>query len=403
MVDNFANIRKEVVCLAFILSIVLTGCSDVHKQSTDDFIAIDITKKYPQKELILQVFFDVEYIALETNDDFVTQGFVLSIGKDLMIVKNYFNDGDIFIFDRTGKGLSKINRKGQGAEEYISISDIEIDEANNELFVNVNKRILVYDLNGRFLRSLPSKEGSSYGSIREFDRENLICHDNSFALEEETDKSPFIILSKQDGSILTDIPIHAQIAIPEQKRINHNEIIVVFYGQRFPSVSAIPYYNNWILTTFSSDTVFSYSPDRRMIPLMVRTPSIESKDAESFLYPVILTDRYYFLRTVSIEPEARGTNITDTRVYYSNTNLMYDRQEKTICEYTVINEDFTNEVIAGFSERKANNEIAFWQILEDHELVDAYGKGQLRGQLKEIAAGMDAEDNPVVLLAKYKK
>ena len=42
-------------------------------------------------------------------------------------------------------------------------------------------------------------------------------------------------------------------------------------------------------------------------------------------------------------------------------------------------------------------------VIEAHELVDAYGKGQLKGQLKEIAAGMDAEDNPVILLAKYKK
>jgi hypothetical protein len=347
--------------------------------------------------------FDVEYIALETNDDFVTQGFVLSIGKDMMIVKNYINDGDIFIFDRTGKGLRKINRKGQGAEEYLGVSDIELDEANNELFVNGNKRILVYDLFGKFKRSIPHREGSSYGSIRNFDKESLICHDDSFNLEEGTDKSPFVILSKQDGSILSNISIIAQLTIPEQIRIHHLDMVVVVYGQRFPPVSAIPHHNNWILTAYSSDTVFSYLPDRRMIPLMVRTPSIESKDAESFLYPVILTDRYYFLRTVSIEPEARGTNHIDTRAVFSYINLMYDRQEKTICEYTVVNEDFTNKVIVGFSERKANNEIAFWQILEAHVLVDAYGKGQLKGQLKEMAAGMDAEDNPVILLAKYKK
>ena len=395
--------RKNVVYLTVILSIVLTGCRGVHKQSTDDFITVDVTKKYPQKELILQDLFDVEYIALETNDDFLTQGVVLSVGKDVLLVKNNLNDGDIFVFDRTGKGLRIFNRKGQGAEEYPGISEIELDEDNNELFVNGNKRILVYDLNGRFLRSLPLKEGSSYGSIRNFDKESLICHDDSFALEEDNDNSPFVILSKKDGSILTDIPINAQIAIPLQKRINHNEMIVVFYSKRFPSVSAIPYYNNWILTTFSSDTVFSYLPDRRMIPLMVRTPSIESKDAESFLYPVVLTDQYYFLRTVTIEPEARGTNHIDTRTVFSYINLMYERQEKTICEYTVVNEDFTNKVIVGFSERKANNEIAFWQILEAHVLVDAYGKGQLKGQLKEMAAGMDAEDNPVILLAKYKQ
>ena len=94
--------RKSVVYLTVILSIVLTGCGGVHKQSTDDFISVDVIKKYPQKELILQDLFDVEYIALETNDDFLTQGVVLSVGKDVLLVKNNIADGDIFIFDRTG-------------------------------------------------------------------------------------------------------------------------------------------------------------------------------------------------------------------------------------------------------------------------------------------------------------
>lgn len=38
---------------------------------------------------------DVEYIPLETNDDFVNQGFVQAIGKEFILVKNYRDDGDI--------------------------------------------------------------------------------------------------------------------------------------------------------------------------------------------------------------------------------------------------------------------------------------------------------------------
>jgi len=47
---------------------------------------------------------DVEYIALETTDEFITHGNVMDIGKKFIIVKNNTNDGNIFIFDRkTGK------------------------------------------------------------------------------------------------------------------------------------------------------------------------------------------------------------------------------------------------------------------------------------------------------------
>ena len=90
--------------LAAILLVVLAGCG-TNNQSNDDLIIVDVSKSYPKKELILQDFMDVEYIALETTDEFLTQGLVQGVGKEYLLVKNRNNDGDIFIFDRkTGKG-----------------------------------------------------------------------------------------------------------------------------------------------------------------------------------------------------------------------------------------------------------------------------------------------------------
>ena len=54
------------------------------------------------------------------------------------------------------------------------------------------------------------------------------------------------------------------------------------------------------------------------------------------------------------------------------------------------------------STRPVGNEIATWQNLEAYRLVNAYKSGQLKGRLKEIAAGLDEEDNPVIMLIKYK-
>lgn len=65
-------------------------------QTADDLITVDVTNNsFPKKELALQDFMDVEYIPLETNDDFVNQGFVQAIGKEFILVKNYRDDGDI--------------------------------------------------------------------------------------------------------------------------------------------------------------------------------------------------------------------------------------------------------------------------------------------------------------------
>jgi hypothetical protein len=108
---------KWIITIPAILLFALAGCGK-DKQSTNELIIVDVTKNYPEKELILQDFMDVEYIPLETNDEFVTQGKVMAIGAEVILITNWANDGNLFVFNRkTGKALKKINRKGQGGEE----------------------------------------------------------------------------------------------------------------------------------------------------------------------------------------------------------------------------------------------------------------------------------------------
>lgn len=40
------------------------------------------------------------------------------------------------MYDRSGKAIRKINRKGQGGEEYMFCSGITLDEENNEILVD---------------------------------------------------------------------------------------------------------------------------------------------------------------------------------------------------------------------------------------------------------------------------
>ena len=82
---------------------------------------------------------------------------------------------------------------------------------------------------------------------------------------------------------------------------------------------------------------------------------------------------------------------------------MFDKQENAIFIPKVYNGDYTYEkrIYLGFTPK--NHEIATDQRLEAYRLVDEYEKGQLKGKLKEIAAKLDAEDNPVIMLVKHKK
>ena len=386
--------------LVVFLLLVMAGCGGGSKQSTDDFIIVDVTKSYPKKELILQDFMDVEYIPLETNDEFVTQSIVLYIGKEYILVRNASsNDGDIFIFDRNGKGVRKINRRGNGPEEYLWNYEVFLDENNNEIFVcdNSLSKILVYDLYGKFKREIRLKEGARYSDLYNYDGEHFIWWNSASVWDTEAESMPsFFITSKQDGSIFKEI----EIPFEQRKStvlISHNAETNMTYSWGPSYSSILPFQNQWIFVESSSDTIYRYLSDHSMLPFFVRTPSIQSMNPEVFLFPGILTDQYYFMQISKKEYDFA------TRRGAPSVGIMYDRHEKNIFEYTVYNDDYSNERSVGMSLKPINDEIAFYQRIEAYQLVESYKKGELKGRLKEIAAGLDEVDNAIVMLVKYKK
>lgn len=123
-------------------------------------------------------------------------------------------------------------------------------------------------------------------------------------------------------------------------------------------------------------------------------------ETEIFLYPSVLTDRYYFMQTV------KKVYDFSSRVGLPRTDLMYDMKENIIYEYSLYNTDYVHKefVSLGYGGIAfINKEIAFVKTLETPDLVDAYKNGNLKSKLKEIAASLDEESNPVLMIAKYKQ
>lgn len=373
------------------LLLILTGCAGT-KQAKDELMAVDVSKNYPKKELILQDFMDVEYVALETSDEFLTQGLVQAVGKDFLIVTNRNSDGEIYFFDRkTGKGIRKINRKGQGAEEYARINSIVLDESNGELLVqSPGNKILVYDLDGKFKRCLDL--GREVSSIFDYDKQNLMGYDMSDYYNKGKDRTkPYhVLISKLDGKTTREILIPF-------KTINTP---IVVDGERFvanfyPQISLSN--GKWTLMDASSDTLYNYTPDGGLKPLIVRTPSAHTMKPELFLYLGICTDRYCFMQTIENKFDfEKGSGF--------NTNeLMYDKDEKAVYQATVINKDYLEKRPVAMTAKSINRDIESVTSLNAPKLVELYQKGQLMdGKLKEIASKLNEEDNPVIMLVKQK-
>ena len=383
--------KQTNLLLAAILLVVLAGCVE-NKQSHDDLITVDLSKSYPKKELILQDLMDVEYIALETTDEFLTQGLVQDVGKEYLLVSNRNRDGDIFIFDRkTGKGLRKINRQGQGAEEYAGINRIILDESNDEILVmSPGNKILVYDLYGEYKRCL--KLDREVSSVFDYDKSNLIGYDMSDYHNKGKDrsKSYHILISKQDGSITREIFIPFKTI---------NTPIVTGDGGFVASYSyqIRQSHGKCTLMDTSSDTLYNYAPDGTLTPFIVRTPSAHTMEPEVFLYMGIYTDRYYFMQTVK-----NVFNFEKGNGFYTD-ELMYDKEEKAVYQVAVYNGDYAEKRTVAMTAKPINSEIEDATSLNASRLVEIYKKGQLKdGQLKEIASRLSEEDNPVIMLVRQK-
>ena len=383
--------RINVVVVLFLM-LGWSGCRE--NSGTVDIVTVDISQNYPKKELVLQDFMDVEYIPLETNDEFITQGDVMAIDNKYIVVKNWNNDCDIFLFDRkTGKGVRKWNRRGQGAEEYTFINGIVLDEGKNELYVNStpSKKILVYDLFGNFKRSLNYVQGAEFMDVFNYDENSLICYDMSVYYNEgKLKEKPFyhMIISKKDGSVVKGIPVPFDIV--KAPFVQKGDGIAVASVRPI-----IPYKGDWLLVETSTDTVYNYvSKENKLCPFLVKTPS---ENPEILLTIGAVTERYYFMQTI------QKVFDFDKRSGFPTIGVVYDKQENAVFNAIVRNGDFAKlQGVDLVSHPMNNDEIAAFQTLAANQLVETYENNELKGRAKEIAAGLNEESNPVVLLYKYK-
>ena len=376
-----------------LVAILLSSCGSRTANEEDGIIEIDVTKGFPKKELILQEIFDVEYVALETSNEFLTQGKVMDVGRRYITVANQ-RDGELMIYDRSsGRGIAKFNHKGEGPNEYILPMNVFLDEESGELIVNDGPRetILIYDMEGNFKRSFTSKPGALLTNMFRYDKNFLICEDTYVPENPNASQNSFFLMSLADGAV-------TNIQIPYENRVS--TMIVKQVGEFVYSSSPdnsliLPCEAGWLLMEPSSDTIYSYRNGGELLPVAARTPSVTTMEPPVFLFAGSQTGQYSFLQTVERSYDFEKREGMKTRY------LVYDKQSGAINEVVVINRDFKDREENVYA-RAINPEISFCVPLDPPTLLEANKDGKLSGRLKEIADGLDEEDNPVIMIVKHK-
>jgi len=401
MMKNFLSFTVLVfICIACIKTKSVTADTLASTSSEkDQFLVIDVTKKYPKSERIcIQDIADVEYIPLESNADFLCNGTVDYIDNDCIIYGN--RDGAILIFDRQGKAKHKIKRKGQGGQEYVTLNSLLYDKEKNELYVNDmwQQKILVYDIEGHYKRRFPHLPGSQYKEIYLFDNQCLLCY-NISGDNFDKEKHPYKIVAKETGKLVKELDIPFSKRVTATYSFTKDGALYLVPVNPYPEW-AVRTGNAWILNEVSSDSIYQLMDDYTLKPVMAQTPSVQSM-GENPQYIGFVMDNYHY-QFMFIQKKEFDIK---TQTGFPTTSIMYDKKTGKIFGQNFYNANCPDQDF--YFDRNHTNQMAesnqYFYTFDASELKDLLTKGKLTGRLKEIAGKIDEDDNPVLMIITFRK
>lgn len=361
-----------------------------------ELIEINTQKEYPVSDLKLSDVAEVKYIPLQLGKDsvyVVYPGTVCVMGETFFLKNANIGGGppsQLIRYDMNGQVIGMIDRLGNGPEEYIKIEDYAVDSLAGEVFIwdmQLNT-ILVYDLSGQFKRS--GKGGAKYYVFGEINADYLM----GYTPNNRWNKPPDMRV--RDGNI-------PALSFIEKKSL---EVIPTNFDYLKPrdmgSMMVINHFSfvpdGVYITCERSDTVYLVDRQRVITPRMVDVTPYSEKQAQAF--PVIETDRYIFL---SKEQEVRRGEPSLSKW----KSFVYDKQKQQLfClnvdmgRYKDISLALANDQIALTQFNITRNSNYAMAVLSPQIL--AGNPALLPPELQQIADSLNEEDNPVLMLIKFK-
>jgi len=135
------------------------SCSSSYQIAENDNLSVVVDVAAVMKEgwiTLDSTLYSVRYVRLDTNEDCLIGTIHKAlIFNDRIYVADFTQAMAIFVFDMRGNFLFKIDRRGRGSGEYLSINDFDIDTHGNiYIFDSFNKCFIVYDSIGNFKHTI---------------------------------------------------------------------------------------------------------------------------------------------------------------------------------------------------------------------------------------------------------
>ncbi|MFT6873137.1 MAG: hypothetical protein ACJAVN_002153 [Roseivirga sp.] len=146
--------------LPIILVLLVLSCDQrsTIKESTpiselDVFQSYKIEINSPKVKLTNQIA-SVEIARLEETEESLLSDVREIFTYEDRLLFYYKGSGDIYIFDQSGNFKNRINRSGNGPEEYRQISDLWLESDTISIHIRGTQNLKKYDFQGNFIESL---------------------------------------------------------------------------------------------------------------------------------------------------------------------------------------------------------------------------------------------------------
>ena len=369
----------------------------MEEETTISLPILDLEKKFPQKVITLQDIADVEYIVLETHDDGLVGSMNTTITDKFIITYTGMTDQVVF-FHRDGRFSHSFYQKGPSGKEYNAISDLRVNPKLEEIYINDNLTgcIQVYTYQGEYKRTIKLRgNGYMMGAI-------FNCDDNSLLVEDwwnvddekkkKTNQHPYYKVSITDGT-MEQLPLKIENRIRDAFKWQDGEL----YGSITTGQTPIAYINDkLIIADFALDTVYAYQ-NNQLIPIAVRQNQFKDNEIPLTTSLEVITDKYYLWH--SVEKDFKKTVLPDKF-------LLQDRHTGKCIQIKLVDQNIIDKKFRFRREASANTHTVpknhALQHYPAYVLIELLEEGKLQGELKEIASKLTEEDNPVIMLAKFK-
>ena len=393
--------KKLFYCVALLLALLTASCGDAN-QKISALPQIDMNANYPEKEICLQDIAEVSYIPLETTDEVLLDegtGVKALSSKGIVCV----SDNKLYIFNSDGKLRSILDKKGEGPGEYRYLYYADVDWEREEIYVHdgSQKAVLVYSLDGAYKHQFMVDVNIRQHDFLNDDQGHLVFYREYKGKVREGKIEPYcpvVRLSLQDGKVDSlSLQNHYHTNMEIKARLGDRNVSLMI-----PTPALTRLNDEVYVSEVASDTIYRLVGDSYE-PFIVRTPSIQNEGEKYLLYLQGIMPRHYYLRL-----QAKVVDDTNTvgDMIYSNDDktkmIQYDKETKESYVSVFKNQDYQALDCDKLTFNGCDAHSAYLK-LEAFKLVEALEAGELSGELKTIAEGLKEDDNPVLMVVKFKE